>query len=193
MDADFYLVPGSQIFSQWTGKGEKSVKALFTVARERSNATGRPVIIFMDEVDSIFAARDDDKGNSRGSRSNDRIMNEFLVEMDGCLANGKENILVLAATNRPWILEPAVYRRLDKKIYIPLPDGPARRKMFETKLNTMSHVLNRENFDELERNSEGYSGSDIRKVVKGAAFRPIKKFTGASHFKVDTEFYSSFH
>lgn len=182
MDADFYLVPGSAIFSQWIGKAEKCVKALFSTARDRAVTTGRPVIIFLDEVDSIFATRDSDRGGS-SSRSNERIVNEFLVEMDG-VGSGKDNVLVLGATNRPWMLDNSIYRRLEKKIFIPLPDTPARRAMFKRKLDTLSHVLTDADFDELATITEEYSGSDIRQVVKGAAQCPIEKFNAAMYFKV---------
>lgn len=179
MNADFFNVPSSSIFSRWLGSAERSVKALFRTARERSKATGRPVVIFMDEVDSLFSQRDDKK-----SGSGERVLNEFLQQMDGVGTNGKDNVLVLGATNHPWKLDDAIKRRLDKKIFIPLPDKAARKVMFERKLNSMSHVITSAGFEELASNSEDYSGSDIRQVVRSAAFRPIMKFNGATHFKV---------
>lgn len=78
MNADFFNVPGSSIFSRWLGAAEKSVKALFKVARERAKTTGRPVVIFMDEVDSLLSQRNESKSGSA-----DRVLNEFLQQMDG--------------------------------------------------------------------------------------------------------------
>lgn len=122
MDAEFFVVPGSSIFSRWLGAAEKSVKALFKAARERARATGRPVVIFMDEVDSLLSQRNDSK-----SGSGDRVLNEFLQQMDGVGTNGRDNVLVLGATNHPWKLDDAIKRRLDKKIFVPLPDLQARQ------------------------------------------------------------------
>lgn len=180
LDADFFNVPSSSIFSRWLGSAERSVKALFKTARERSKTTGRPVVIFMDEVDSLLSTRNDTK-----SGSGDRVLNEFLQQMDGVGTGGKDNVLVLGATNHPWKLDDAIKRRLDKKIFIPLPDEEARKVMFERKLKGMSHVITPKDFEELALKSEGYSGSDIRQVIRGAAFRPIMKFNGATHFKVN--------
>lgn len=163
MNADFFNVPGSSIFSRWWGAAEKSVKALFKTARERAKTTGRPVVIFMDEVDSMLSQRNESK-----SGSSDRVLNEFLQQMDGVGTNGRDNVLVLAATNHPWKLDEAIKRRLDKKIFVPLPDKPARQVMFQRKLNSMSHVLTPKDFNVLASKSEGYSGSDIRSVIRAA-------------------------
>lgn len=142
-------------------------------------STGRPVVIFMDEVDSLLCQRNDSK-----SGHGDRVLNEFLQQMDGVGTNGRDNVLVLGATNHPWKLDDAIKRRLDKKIFVPLPDKPAREAMFKRKLSSMSHVITAGEFNELANKSEGYSGSDIRQVIRAAAFRPIMKFNGATHFKV---------
>jgi vacuolar protein-sorting-associated protein 4 len=107
------------------GESEKLVKQLFQMAREN-----KPAIIFIDEVDSLCGSRGE--GESEASR---RIKTEFLVQMNG-VGNDMDGILVLGATNIPWQLDSAIRRRFEKRIYIPLPEAPARARMFEIHIGT---------------------------------------------------------
>merc|ERR1712213_303735 len=98
----------------------KLVKNLFQMAREH-----KPSIIFIDEVDSLTSSRSDNE-----SESARRIKTEFLVQMQG-VGNDNDGILVLGATNIPWVLDAAIRRRFEKRIYIPLPEEHARTNMFK--------------------------------------------------------------
>lgn len=102
------------------------------------------------------------EGESEAAR---RIKTEFLVQMQGVNSNDAR-VLVLGATNLPYSLDQAVRRRFDKRIYIPLPDQPARAVMFKVHLGDTPHNLTQTDFDELSRLTEGFSGSDVNVVVK---------------------------
>jgi vacuolar protein-sorting-associated protein 4 len=158
--ATFFSISVSDIVSKWVGESEKHVKALFDNAREH-----KPSIIFIDEVESLCAQRaDDPSGNSSA-----RLVTEFLVQMDG-VGNSMDGILILGATNLPWLLDQGIRRRFEQRIYIPLPDVNARLKMF--KGNKKLAML-----------TEGYSGADISIIINKAQMQPIGLTQKATHFK----------
>merc|ERR1712198_247387 len=114
-DSTFFSVSSADLVSKWLGESEKLVKNLFEMAREKS-----PAIIFIDEVDSLTGQRSDNE-----SESARRIKTEFLVQMQG-VGNDNDGVLVLGATNIPWVLDAAIRRRFEKRIYIDLPEANAR-------------------------------------------------------------------
>jgi len=130
--------------SKWLGESEKLVRNLFELAR-----THKPSIIFIDEVDSLCSSRSDNE-----SESARRIKTEFLVQMQG-VGNDTEGILVLGATNIPWVLDAAIRRRFEKRIYIPLPEESARTGMFRTNLGSTSNTLTEEDLKILGKKTEG--------------------------------------
>lgn len=152
-DATFFAVSSSDLVSKWQGESERLVRSLFEMAREN-----RPAIIFIDEIDSLCSNRSE--GESDSTR---RIKTEFLVQMQG-VGNSHDGLLVLGATNVPWELDPAMRRRFEKRIYIPLPEPHARAKMFPLNLGDTPNDLSEADFDRLADMSEGYSGSDISVV-----------------------------
>lgn len=154
-DATFFAVSSSDLVSKWQGESERLVRSLFEMARE-----SRPAIIFIDEIDSLCSSRSE--GESDSTR---RIKTEFLVQMQG-VGNSHDGLLVLGATNVPWELDPAMRRRFEKRIYIPLPEPHARAIMFPLHLGDTPNDLNDSDFDRLGQLSEGYSGSDISVVGK---------------------------
>lgn len=159
--------------SKWLGESEKLVKNLFELARQH-----KPSIIFIDEIDSLCSTRSDSE-----SESARRIKTEFLVQMQG-VGNDMDGILVLGATNIPWVLDSAIRRRFEKRIYIPLPEEPARLTMFKLHLGSTTHVLTEEDLKVLAKHTEGYSGADISIVVRDALMEPVRKVQSATHFKV---------
>jgi vacuolar protein-sorting-associated protein 4 len=110
-DGTFFSVSSSDLISKFVGESERLIKQLFAMARER-----KPSIIFIDEIDSMCGTRD---GNE--SEASRRVKTEFLVQMQG-VGNNNDGVLVLGATNLPWALDPAIRRRFEKRVYIPLPD-----------------------------------------------------------------------
>jgi len=168
----FFSVSSSDLVSKWLGESEKLVRQLFALAREH-----KPSIIFIDEVDSLCSSRSDNE--SEAAR---RIKTEFLVQMQG-VGNDMDGILVLGATNIPWVLDPAIRRRFEKRIYIPLPEGGARKEMFKLHLGNTPHSMTEENFRTLGEKTEGYSGADISIIVRDAMMQPVRKVQSATHFK----------
>jgi vacuolar protein-sorting-associated protein 4 len=163
-DGTFFSVSSADLVSKWLGESERLVKQLFKMAREN-----RPSIVFIDEVDSLCGSRNE--GENETSR---RIKTEFLVQMQG-VGNDMDGVLVLGASNVPWELDPAIRRRFEKRIYIPLPDIQARTVMFKLRLGKTPNKLTEEDFLELGKASEGYSGSDISVVVKEAMMMPVRR------------------
>jgi len=172
-NSTFFSVSSSDLVSKWLGESEKLVKNLFEMAREH-----KPSIIFIDEVDSLTSSRSDNE-----SESARRIKTEFLVQMQG-VGNDNDGVLVLGATNIPWVLDAAIRRRFEKRIYIDLPEANARTNMFKLNLGQdTAHSLTEENFRELGQRTEGYSGADVALVVRDALMQPVRKVQTATHFK----------
>ncbi|KAI8869865.1 AAA-domain-containing protein [Ramicandelaber brevisporus] len=171
-DMQFFSVSSSDLVSKWMGEGERLVRNLFEMAREN-----KPSIIFIDEIDSMCSARGD--GQSEASR---RLMTEFLVQMQG-VGHDDRGVLVLGATNIPWVLDPAIKRRFEKRIYIPLPDFQARARLFEINIGDTPNTLAPRDVRLLARKTENFSGSDITNVVRDALFMPVRKVLTATHYK----------
>eukprot|EP01116_Phalansterium_solitarium_P004935 TRINITY_DN16168_c0_g1_i1.p1 TRINITY_DN16168_c0_g1~~TRINITY_DN16168_c0_g1_i1.p1 ORF type:complete len:437 (+),score=126.35 TRINITY_DN16168_c0_g1_i1:116-1426(+) len=171
-NSTFFSVSSSDLVSKWLGESEKLVKNLFEMAREN-----KPSIVFIDEVDSLCSSRSDSE-----SESARRIKTEFLVQMNG-VGNDEDGVLVLAATNIPWALDAAIRRRFEKRIYIPLPEPPARAKMFSIHLGVTPHSLRPEDFRRLGELTEGFSGADIAILVRDAMMQPVRAVQSATHFK----------
>ncbi|KAK6628746.1 Vacuolar protein sorting-associated protein 4 [Polyplax serrata] len=170
-NSTFFSVSSSDLVSKWLGESEKLVKNLFELARQH-----KPSIIFIDEIDSLCSSRSDNE-----SESARRIKTEFLVQMQG-VGNDMDGILVLGATNIPWVLDSAIRRRFEKRIYIPLPEEPARLTMFKLHLGSTRHTLTDEDLRQLAAQTDGYSGADISIVVRDALMQPVRKVQTATHF-----------
>uniref|UniRef100_A0A2P2LCR6 Uncharacterized protein LOC8286329 isoform X2 n=1 Tax=Rhizophora mucronata TaxID=61149 RepID=A0A2P2LCR6_RHIMU len=163
--ANFISITGSTLTSKWFGDAEKLTKALFAFASRLS-----PVIIFVDEVDSLLGAR----GGAFEHEATRRMRNEFMAAWDGLRSKDSQRILILGATNRPFDLDDAVIRRLPRRIYVDLPDAENRMKILRI-------ILAHENlepdfkFDKLANATEGYSGSDLKNLCVAAAYRPVQE------------------
>lgn len=176
-DAQFFSVSSSDLVSKWQGESEKLVKELFAMARKTGKA-----IIFIDEIDALVSTRSDSE-----SESSRRIKTEFLVQMDG-VGKSTDGVLLLGATNIPWGLDDALLRRMERRVYIPLPDLRARARMFQIHLGNTPHKLEADDFSKLGQMSEGYSGSDIAVVVRDAIMQPVRTLQNATCYKyVDIE------
>jgi len=161
MKGTFFNAKASSFASKWVGESEKLVKILFEMARENS-----PSVIFIDEIDSIARKRGTDTQTYYT-----KTLNELLCQMDGLELNN--NVLVVAATNRPDDLDEAILRRFQKAVYIPLPDKIARKKMFELFLKNNEYEKNI-NFDKLATITEGYNGSDIYNLCKESSYVTLR-------------------
>lgn len=171
-NSTFFSVSSSHLVSKWLGESEKLVRNLFEMARSQ-----KPSIIFIDEIDSLCSTRSDNEADATR-----RIKTEFLVQMQG-VGNDNDGILVLGATNIPWVLDSAIRRRFEKRIYIPLPDEPARLHMFKLHIGNTPHTLTEEDFKTLASRSEGFSGADISVLVRDSLMQPVRKVQTATHFR----------
>jgi SpoVK/Ycf46/Vps4 family AAA+-type ATPase len=163
--ASFINVSMSTITSKWFGEDEKNVRALFTLA-----AKVAPTIIFVDEVDSMLGQRTR-VGEHEAMR---KIKNEFMTHWDGLLSGPNEQILVLAATNRPFDLDEAIIRRFERRIMVSLPSVENREMILKTLLSKEKHDENLD-FKELATMTEGFSGSDLKNLCITAAYRPVRE------------------
>jgi katanin p60 ATPase-containing subunit A1 len=169
-DVTFFNCSCATLTSKWRGESEKLLRALFTTARARA-----PAILFFDEVDSLFSQR----GSAAEHEASRRFKSEFLIHMDGLLSDdesqGAGHVVVLATTNTPWDLDDALRRRLEKRIFVPLPDGEAREQMFKDRLSG-ADVADDVDPTELAQLTGGYSGSDIHTICRDAAMAPLRRF-----------------
>lgn len=161
----FFSITASSVTSKYLGEGEKLMRGLFAVARKH-----QPAVIFFDEIDALLSARRE--GEHEASR---RLKTEFMVQLDGVSSDSNDRILVMGATNLPQELDEAVLRRLVKKIYVPLPDAPARRALITHLLKKQANSFDDRGIDRLVQMSEGYSASDLTAVCKEAAMGPIRE------------------
>ncbi len=169
IDAVFLSVDAASIMSKWLGEAEKNVARLFQQARDISQQEGKPVIIFIDEVDSLFGTRSQEVGGEI------RVRNQFLKETDGISEKGKKTpVYILAATNKPWSLDPPFLRRFEKRIYVGLPVMAARKKMFELYTQPLSLATDVK-LEELAKLTEGYTGSDIKDIVQAVQLNVVRE------------------
>lgn len=160
--ADFISVKTSSIVSKWVGASEKNVKQVFETARQCEKS-----IIFFDEIDSIAGRRSESEDYAK------RVVNELLAQMDG-VDTADDNLLILAATNEPWAIDPALRRpgRFSKLVFIPEPDLDARAAIF--KLNLKGRPISDDvDVNRLAGITESYSGADISAICKEAADIPL--------------------
>ncbi|XP_068641242.1 uncharacterized protein [Aristolochia californica] len=163
--ANFISITGSTLTSKWFGDAEKLTKALFSFASKLA-----PVIIFVDEVDSLLGAR----GGAFEHEATRRMRNEFMAAWDGLRTKDSQRILILGATNRPFDLDDAVIRRLPRRIYVDLPDAENRRKILKIFL-AQENLDTNFGYNELSNATEGYSGSDLKNLCIAAAYRPVQE------------------
>lgn len=160
----FFNVKVSSILSKYFGESSKIISELYGTARDTS-----PAVIFLDEFESIAGKRDDaDSGPER------RILSTLLSELDGMEAKGRRDLYVLtiAATNRPWDLDPAVLSRFEKKILIPLPDAVARKAILEIHLQKRGFKVEGD-VSTLATATQGYSGREIERLCKEVTTRMV--------------------
>ena len=169
IDAVFYSVDATSIMSKWLGESEKNVSELFNSAH-RTVAQGHPVIIFIDEVDSLVGIRSEEVGGEVRAR------NQFLKEMDSILdKRNPTHVYIIGATNKPWALDEPFIRRFQKRIYVPLPGPEARREMFEIYAKNIRLSKDVDPQLIVDRTA-GYSGSDFRDIFQGAQTRVVREF-----------------
>ena len=179
-ECNFIAVKGPELLSKWVGESEKGVREIFRKARQAS-----PSIIFFDEVDALVPKR-----GSFGSSSHvtESVVSQILTELDGM--EELKDVTVLAATNRPDMLDNALLRhgRLERHIYVPAPDEESRKKIFEVHLGEAGAILAKDVVvEELVKQTEGYVGADIEALVREAKMGAMREFILAMADKGEQE------
>jgi|ETNmetMinimDraft_2_1059921.scaffolds.fasta_scaffold01682_5 transitional endoplasmic reticulum ATPase len=168
-DANFISIKGPELLSKWVGESEKAVREIFKRARQTA-----PTIIFFDEIDSLAPRRG---GSSEGSHVHETVVNQLLTEIDGL--EEMQDVVVIAATNRPDIIDTALLRpgRFDRRILVGAPDESTRKEIF--KVHTVDMPLKDVSVGSLAAKTEGYAGADIEAVCREAAMLALRM----SHLK----------
>ena len=181
MDGYFINVDASSMMSKWLGEAEKNVSKLFAMARQYAEKEGKPVILFVDEVDSLLGSRNSEVGGEV------RTKNQFLTEMDGVNGKGKDLMLyVIGATNKPWSLDWPFLRRFQKRIYVSLPTQEARENLFKQYTEPLRKDY-RVNDAELAKLFDGYSASDIKDVCQAAQIKTVHEIFDAPDYHEPVE------
>lgn len=164
-EANFICIRGPELLSKWVGESERAIREIFRRAKQVA-----PAIIFFDELDAIAPMR----GLEEGSRVSERVVNQLLSELDGM--ERLENVIVIAATNRPDILDPALIRpgRFDRLLLVGLPSKSDRKEIFRIHTRKMP-LSNDVVLDELVEKTENYAGSDIETLCREAALFALRK------------------
>ncbi len=161
---NFISVKGPELLSKWVGESERAVREVFRKARQAA-----PALIFFDEIDSLLPGR----GSGSDSHATERVVSQFLTEMDGLVQ--LKDVIVVAATNRPDLLDSSMLRagRFDRLIYIPIPDMKARAKVLEIFLSRMACSGVSPKW--LAEKTEGFSGADLEMFCQEAGMLALRE------------------
>ncbi|MCO6437735.1 MAG: ATP-binding protein [Phycisphaerae bacterium] len=169
IEATFFLVSPAQMMSKWVGEAEQNIRKLFDAAKAEKAS-----VIFLDEIEALVPRRKSDS-----STVMQRVVPQILQELEGFDRKGDRALLFVGATNRPWLLDEAMMRpgRMDARVYVGLPDAPARYKLLEIYLakRPLSEDVD---FGLLCDRLEGYSGADIKAISQQAAQIPFMAAIG---------------
>ena len=163
----FFNISASSLTSKYLGESEKLVRALFELAFEKN-----PSVVFIDEIESILSKRKEDENEAMK-----RLKTEFLTQFDGVGSSQEARVLIIGATNRPFDLDPAVVRRLPKRVYI----GPFKneeKKFFIKQIITKNaNNITDEEFTKISELCTNYSNSDLKELCREAAYEPLREIS----------------
>jgi transitional endoplasmic reticulum ATPase len=168
--ANVLSVKGAELLSKWVGESERAVRELFRRAREAA-----PTLVFLDEVDALAPVR----GHATDGGTADRVVAALLTELDG--VESLRNVVVIGATNRPDLIDPAMLRpgRLERLVYVPPPDAPARAEVLRAVAKNVPLAAD-VNLDRLARKLDGFSAADCAALIREAALAAMRESLEAS-------------
>ncbi|PMP59516.1 MAG: AAA family ATPase [Caldisphaera sp.] len=163
--ANFIAIRGPEVLSKWVGESEKAIREIFKKARQYA-----PAVVFFDEIDAIAALR----GFDEGTRVGERIVSQLLTEIDGI--TDLQNVVVIAATNRPEMVDPALIRpgRLEKLVYVPPPEEKSRLEILQIHTRTVPLADDVDLID-ISKRTNGYTGADLAALVREAAMHALRE------------------
>lgn len=169
IEATMFVVSPAQVLSKWVGEAEQNIRRLFEAAKSEPKA-----IIFIDEIEAMVPSRRDSNSSVMT-----RVVPQILQEIEGFDRKGDRPLLFVGATNEPWALDAAMMRpgRFDSKVYVPLPDAPARHRLLEIYLGKRPFGPDVD-FADMVGLLDGYSGADIKSIVERAATIPFMEAVG---------------
>lgn len=175
--ANFISIKGPEMISKWVGESERGIREIFKKAKQSA-----PAIIFLDEFESIAGRRS--SSGTEGSDVGNRVVNQLLASMDG--VESLDGVIVVAATNRPEMLDPALMRsgRFERVLHVPPPDAGARETIF--KIHSQDMPLSKFSLKDIMVGLDGFTGADIEAVCREAALicmRANKKKVTKAHFE----------
>jgi len=166
----FFSISASSLTSKYLGESEKLVRALFQLAHEM-----QPSVVFIDEVESILSKRKEGENDAMK-----RLKTEFLIQFDGVGSNEETRVLIIGATNRPFDLDPAVIRRLPKRVYVG-PFNDEEKQGFIKKIITQNNCkITDEEYLKIAKMCNNYSNSDLKALCTEAAFEPLRELSANS-------------
>ncbi|ETN14262.1 hypothetical protein PPTG_07896 [Phytophthora nicotianae INRA-310] len=170
--ANFISIKGPELLDKYVGESERSVRQVFQRARASS-----PCVVFFDELDALAPRRSGGAGGDAGGNGvSERVVNQLLTEMDGL--DGRRNVFVIAATNRPDIIDPAMLRpgRLDKLLYVPLPQASERHQILKT-ISSKCALAPSVQLEAIaaDPRCEGFSGADLSALVREAGITALRE------------------
>jgi cell division protease FtsH len=182
-EVPFFSISGSEFVEMFVGMGAAKVRDLFKQANEKA-----PCIVFIDEIDTIGKKRDG-SGMGGGNDEREQTLNQLLTEMDGF--DGSKGVVILAATNRPDSLDPALLRpgRFDRRIPVELPDLQGREEILKVHAKKIK-IADTVRFDEIAKAAVGASGAELANIVNEAALRAVRdgrKFATQADFEESIE------
>ena len=182
-EVPFFSISGSEFVEMFVGMGAAKVRDLFKQANEKA-----PCIVFIDEIDTIGKKRDG-SGMGGGNDEREQTLNQLLTEMDGF--DGSKGVVILAATNRPDSLDPALLRpgRFDRRIPVELPDLQGREEILKVHAKKIK-IVDTVRFDEIAKAAVGASGAELANIVNEAALRAVRdgrKFATQADFEESIE------
>jgi len=165
IEATFFVISPAQVLSKWVGEAEQNIRKLFDTAKGEEKS-----VIFIDEIEALVPKRKSDS-----STVMQRVVPQILQELEGFDRTSDRCLLFVGATNRPWMLDEAVLRpgRFDSRVYIPLPDAPARYRLLEMYLVENRPIADDVDLGKLCDVLDGYSGADIKNIAQRAASLPF--------------------
>jgi len=170
IDSTFFVISAAHVLSKWVGEAEQNIARLFGAAKAEARA-----VIFIDEIEALVPRRQPDTSSVM-----QRVVPQILQELEGFDRKADRCLLFIGATNRPWLLDEAMLRpgRFDSRIYIPLPDAPARYRLLEMYLVENRPVCADVELGRLCDLLEGYSGADIKNIADRSAALPFMEAIG---------------
>ena len=166
----FFNISASSLTSKYLGESEKLVRALFELAFEKETS-----VVFIDEIESILCKRSDSENEAMK-----RLKTEFLIQFDGVGSSADAKVLIIGATNRPFDLDPAVVRRLPKRVYIGPFNDIEKKGFIKTIIQQNECTITDSEFEQIAKMCTNYSNSDLKELCREAAYEPLRELSGDS-------------